>query len=273
MRSSLTVRSDRRLLRRLMQNLVSNAIKYTRSGRVLVGCRRRGNRLRIDVYDTGIGIPPHQQRAVFHEFHRLEQGARQAPGLGLGLSIVERIARVLGHPLGLVSEAGRGSHFSVEVPLAPAAPQRAVGAEPRPDRALVGETVLCLDNDANILDGMATLLRGWGCEVLTATDLDGAIAAASAHARMPSGLLVDYHLDRGNGVDAVAALRARFGLDLPAALITADRSPEVREAAHAAGIARAQQAAQAGGPARSDVAMGVAPARRGGVSSVPKRAE
>jgi Na+/proline symporter/signal transduction histidine kinase len=236
-RSSLTVRSDRRLLRRLMQNLVSNAIKYTRSGRVLVGCRRRGNRLRIDVYDTGIGIPPHQQRAVFHEFHRLEQGARQAPGLGLGLSIVERIARVLDHPLGLVSESGHGSHFSVEVPLAPAAPQRATAPELRLDRGLVAETVLCLDNDANILDGMATLLRGWGCEVLTATALDGAIAAASGHARMPSGLLIDYHLDRGNGIDAVAALRARFGLDLPAALITADRSPEVREAAHAAGIA------------------------------------
>jgi CheY-like chemotaxis protein len=234
---SLTVRSDRRLLRRLVQNLVSNAIKYTRSGRVLVGCRRRGPHLRIDVYDTGIGIPPHQQRAVFHEFHRLEQGARQAPGLGLGLSIVERIARVLDHPLGLVSEPGHGSHFSVEVPLAPAAPQRAAAPEPRLDRGLVAETVLCLDNDANILDGMATLLRGWGCEVLTATALDGAIAAASGHARMPSGLLVDYHLDRGNGIDAVAALRTRFGLDLPAALITADRSPEVREAAHAAGIA------------------------------------
>jgi CheY-like chemotaxis protein len=84
---------------------------------------------------------------------------------------------------------------------------------------------------------MATLLSGWGCEVLTATDLDGAVATATAHARMPSGLLVDYHLDRGNGVDAVAALRTRFGLDLPAALITADRSPEVREAAHAAAIA------------------------------------
>jgi Na+/proline symporter/CheY-like chemotaxis protein len=234
---SLTVRSDRRLLRRLLQNLVSNAIKYTRSGRVLVGCRRRGAHLRIDVHDTGIGIPPHQQRAVFYEFHRLEQGAKQAPGLGLGLSIVERIGRVLDHPLHLVSEPGRGSRFSVEVALAPAVPLRAPAPETRFDRGRVGETVLCLDNDATILDGMATLLRGWGCEVLAASDLTAALAAVRASAKTPSALLVDYHLDRGNGIDAIVALRAAFDPDLPAALITADRSPEVREAAHAAGIA------------------------------------
>jgi signal transduction histidine kinase len=168
---SLTVQSDRRLLRRLLQNLVSNAVKYTPSGRVLVGCRRRGARLRISVHDTGIGIPPHQQRAVFSEFHRLEQGAREAAGLGLGLSIVERIARVLEHPLSLVSQAGRGSHFSVDVPMAPTAARRAPAPESHINRGRIGETVLCLDNDANILDGMTILLQGWGCEVLAAVDL------------------------------------------------------------------------------------------------------
>jgi CheY-like chemotaxis protein len=234
---SLTVRSDRRLLRRLLQNLVSNAIKYTRTGRVLVGCRRCGASLRIDVLDTGIGIPPHQQRAVFFEFHRLEQGAKEAPGLGLGLSIVERIARVLDHPLRLVSEAGRGSHFSVEVPVAPATPYRALAPETRLDRGRIGETVLCLDNDPNILDGMTALLRGWGCEVLAAADLAGAVAAMRAGSKTPNGLLVDYHLDRSNGLDAIIELRRQFDPDMPAALITADRSPEVREAAHAAGIA------------------------------------
>jgi CheY-like chemotaxis protein len=234
---SLTVRSDRRLLRRLVQNLVSNAIKYTRSGRVLVGCRRCGAHLRIDVYDTGIGIPPHQQRAVFFEFHRLEQGAKEARGLGLGLSIVERIARVLDHPLHLASEVGRGSHFSVEVAVAPAATQRDVVREPRLDHGRIAETVLCVDNDSTILDGMATLLRGWGCEVLAASDLAGALGAVRASGKTPSGLLVDYHLDRGNGIDAVVGLRRQFGADVPAALITADRSPEVREAAHAVGIA------------------------------------
>ena len=118
--SSLTVRSDRRLLRRLVQNLVSNAIKYTLDGRVLIGCRRRRGRLRIDVWDTGIGIPPSKKREIFKEFHRLDEGAKAARGLGLGLSIVERIARMLDHKIDLSSTVGGGSRFSVEVPLAPA---------------------------------------------------------------------------------------------------------------------------------------------------------
>ena len=119
---SLAVRSDRRLLRRLIQNLVSNAIKYTPTGRVLVGCRRRGEHLRIDVYDTGIGIPQSKRRDIFVEFHRLDQGAKIARGLGLGLSIVERVARVLGASVDVDSTAGRGSHFSVQVPRSNAAP-------------------------------------------------------------------------------------------------------------------------------------------------------
>ncbi len=234
---SLNVRSDRRLLRRLLQNLVSNAIKYTKVGRVLVGCRRRGERLRIDVYDTGIGIPPDQRRAVFTEFHRLDQGAKVARGLGLGLSIVERIARVLDHPIELASQLGSGSHFSIEVPAAPAALQDAPTPEARIDYGRIGAiTVLCIDNDPNILDGMATLLRGWGCEALLAADLDGAIATVAAAGRIPGGLLVDYHLDNGNGIEAVMELRRRFGEDIPAILITADRSADMREAARAVTI-------------------------------------
>src|SRR4249920_3002105 len=119
---SLAVRSDRRLLRRVLQNLISNAIKYTSAGRVLVGCRRQRGRLRIDVYDTGLGIPSSKKRAIFQEFHRLDQGAKVARGLGLGLSIVERIARVLDCKIGVVSTVGRGSHFSVEAPLSAAVP-------------------------------------------------------------------------------------------------------------------------------------------------------
>jgi len=234
---SLNVRSDRRLLRRLLQNLVSNAIKYTRTGRVLVGCRRRGERLRIDVYDTGIGIPPDKLRAVFVEFHRLDQGAKVARGLGLGLSIVERIARVLGHRIDLASQVDRGSHFSIEVPIAPAALREARAPEQRVEHGRIAEfLVLCVDNDPNILDGMATLLHGWGCEALQAADLPGAVAAVQAAGKPPGGLLVDYHLDRGNGIEAVAALRRLFGADIPAVLITADRSPDVREAARAMAI-------------------------------------
>jgi Na+/proline symporter/signal transduction histidine kinase len=235
---SLAVRSDRRLLRRLLQNLVSNAIKYTPKGRVLVGCRRCGERLRVDVYDTGLGVPASKKRAIFQEFHRLDQGAKVARGLGLGLSIVERIARVLDHEIAVTSAVGRGSRFSVEVPLSAAIP---VSAQQRVARAvdrvqLSGITVLCIDNDLAILDGMETLLGGWGCRVLKAPDLPSAIAAVAAAKASPDGLLVDYHLDDGNGIEAIGALRSRFGADLTAILITADRSPRVRDDARANGV-------------------------------------
>ncbi|MEA2876795.1 MAG: hypothetical protein QOF14_1991 [Hyphomicrobiales bacterium] len=233
--STRSVRSDRRLLRRLLQNLVSNAIKYTPQGRVLIGCRLGAGRLRIDVYDTGLGIPQSKKREIFREFHRLDQGAKVARGLGLGLSIVERIARVLDHRIALQSKPGRGSHFSVTVPLAPALPLDAKARAPQ--RVDVGQLadmlVLCIDNEPKILDGMETLLGGWGCRVLKAPDLKSALATVSDAKAVPSGLLVDYHLDSGNGIDAIAALRWRFGTDLPAILITADRSPQVREEARA----------------------------------------
>jgi CheY-like chemotaxis protein len=229
------VRSDRRLLRRLLQNLVSNAVKYTTEGRVLVGCRRRGASLRIDVYDTGIGIPRSKQRIVFTEFHRLDQGAKVARGLGLGLSIVERIARVLDHKVELSSAVGRGSHFCVEVPLAPAAARLrgSGGQQPLDVGQLTGMAVLCIDNDAKILDGMTTLLGGWGCRVIAATDLAAATAALREEQTAPAGLLVDYHLDHGDGIAAIAELRGTYGAELPAILVTADRSAGVREAAHA----------------------------------------
>lgn len=233
--STRSVRSDRRLLRRLLQNLVSNAIKYTPQGRVLIGCRLGSGRLRIDVYDTGLGIPQSKKREIFREFHRLDQGAKVARGLGLGLSIVERIARVLDHRIELESKSGRGSHFSVTVPLAPALPLDAKAREPqRVDVSQLADMlVLCIDNEPKILDGMATLLGGWGCRVLKAPDLKSALTTVSDAKAVPNGLLVDYHLDSGNGIEAIAALRWRFGTDLPAILITADRSPLVREEARA----------------------------------------
>ena len=235
---SLAVESDRRLLRRLLQNLISNAIKYTPRGRVLVGCRRRRRRLRIDVYDTGLGIPSSKKRAIFQEFHRLDQGAKVARGLGLGLSIVERIARVLDCKIGVVSTVGRGSHFSVEAPLSAAVPVKQHQRMAREvDRIqLSGITVLCIDNDLTILDGMETLLGGWGCRVLKAPDLATAIAVTGEAKISPDGLLVDYHLDDGSGVTAIKELRRRFGAGLTAILITADRSPQVREEARVNGV-------------------------------------
>jgi Na+/proline symporter/signal transduction histidine kinase/CheY-like chemotaxis protein len=234
---ALVIRSDRRLLRRLIQNLVSNAIKYTPQGSVLVGCRRRGDDLRIDVYDTGVGIPQSKWRDIFVEFHRLDQGARIARGLGLGLSIVERVARVLDCKIELESETDRGSHFSVTVRRSDQAPielptQETARIDPG---QLDGIVTLCVDNEPSVLDGMETLLRGWGCEVLKAPDLLFALTAISESPTMPNGFLVDYHLDHGNGIEAIAELRRRYG-DLPAILITADRSPAVREQAREEGI-------------------------------------
>ncbi|MCC6888170.1 MAG: hybrid sensor histidine kinase/response regulator [Hyphomicrobiales bacterium] len=232
---SLAVQSDRRLLRRLLQNLVSNAIKYTLQGRVLVGCRRRNSRLRIDIYDTGLGIPASKRQAIFQEFQRLDQGAKVARGLGLGLSIVERIARVLGHDVEVESRVGRGSHFSIIVPLATSVPHR----EPARTAAEVERTqlggidVLCIDNDTAILNGMEMVLTGWGCRVLKAPDLATAVAAIDHAGFSPRALLIDYHLDEGNGIDAILELRRRYGTDLTAILITADRSPSVRQEAQA----------------------------------------
>lgn len=231
--SSLPVESDRLLLRRLLQNLISNAVKYTPRGRVLVGCRRHGQSLQICIYDTGVGIPVVKRGEIFKEFHRLEQGARIARGLGLGLSIVERLARVLNHGIALGSNAGGGSFFSVTVPIATGVNHTAAvtSATPLSKTPMSGALIVCIENDPAILDGMRTLLNAWDAEVIAAADPDTAMEAIEAAGGRVTGLLVDYHLDRGNGLAAIREIRRRFGDGLPAILITADRSPHVRAAA------------------------------------------
>jgi Na+/proline symporter/CheY-like chemotaxis protein len=236
---SLPVESDRLLLRRLLQNLISNAIKYTPRGRVLVGCRRHGQSLQIGVYDTGVGIPILKRGEIFKEFHRLEQGARIARGLGLGLSIVERLARVLNHGIALDSNVSGGSVFSVTVPTAKAINHTAAvtSATPLSRTPMSGSLIVCIENDAAILDGMKTLLTAWDAEVIAVADPDAAIEAIEAAGKRVTGLLVDYHLDRGNGLAAIRDIRRRFGEGIPAILITADRSPHVRAAARKEQIA------------------------------------
>ena len=236
---SLPVESDRLLLRRLLQNLISNAIKYTPRGRVLVGCRRRGQSLQVGIYDTGVGIPALKRGEIFKEFHRLEQGARIARGLGLGLSIVERIARVLNHGIALDSIASGGSFFSVTVPTATSVNHTTAvtSATPLSRTPISGSLIVCIENDAAILDGMKTLLTGWDAEVIAATDPEAAIEAIEAAGKRLTGLLVDYHLDRGNGIAAIRDIRRRFGNGIPAILITADRSPHVRAAAREENVA------------------------------------
>lgn len=235
--STLTVRSDLRLLRRLVQNLVSNAIKYTLTGKVLVGCRRRGDRVQIEVWDTGLGIPAAKRETIFEEFQRLDQGAKVARGLGLGLSIVDRLSKVLGHPIGLDSTPGKGSCFRVTLPQASAVPAEPITAPVlAPVSPLAGMVVLTIDNEPDILDGMRLLLEGWGCEVMAAPTPRAAAERIRAWGRPPDVMLIDFHLDEGNGLDAVASLRWRFGADLPAILVTADRTPQLRDQAKEKGL-------------------------------------
>jgi CheY-like chemotaxis protein len=228
--SSLSVRSDRRLLRRLIQNLISNAIKYTPQGRVLVGVRRRGEVIEVQVLDTGLGIPEAKQQEVFREFERLAAAARSARGLGLGLSIVERISRVLDHKIRLVSKVGHGSMFTVRVPVSrqPAVTQVNSEAAPVAHAPLAGLHVLAVDNEPRILEGMNHLLTGWGCVASIAPDLQEA-REQLRKVGMPDVVIADYHLDDGSdGLSLIAALRADYGVALPAILITADRTPEIR---------------------------------------------
>jgi CheY-like chemotaxis protein/anti-sigma regulatory factor (Ser/Thr protein kinase) len=233
---SVTVQSDRRLLRRLLRNLVSNAVKYTPpEGRVLVGARRHAGGVRLEVWDTGVGIPEDQQKIVFQEFARLESSQRSAPGLGLGLSIVERLGRVLDHPIGLRSTMGRGSVFTVE--MLRAAEEIAI-VRTKPVRrqarreAMGGMVVAAIDNDPRILEGMQTLLKQWQCVAVCGAGSGEAVQALQRARVTPDAVLADYHLgDEENGLDVVATLHALYGGELPAILITADRTAEVRDRA------------------------------------------
>lgn len=229
--SSLRVRSDMHFLRRLVQNLVSNAIKYTLDGKVLVGVRRRGDQAVIEVYDTGIGIPEAKRESIFREFTRLDEGVRAAHGLGLGLSIVDRLSRMLDHPVSLESEPGRGTVFRLTVPLADASTEQLADngkSAPRlAGQAIKGLKVLCIDNEEDILDGMRILLGGWGANVAVARDAE----EAQDLDFVPDVIIADYHLDHGVGVDAVVTLREHFQRHIPAVLLTADRTQEVRDRA------------------------------------------
>ncbi|WP_110972626.1 PAS domain-containing hybrid sensor histidine kinase/response regulator [Pseudomonas huaxiensis] len=227
------IRTDIRLLTRILRNFVSNACRYTGQGRILLGARRRGQVLRLEVWDTGRGIAADRLDSIFLEFNQLDVGrAADRKGVGLGLAIVDRIARILECQVRVRSWPGRGSVFSIDVPLssetprpvvAPSAPLPALG-DPLPGRRL-----LVLDNETSILQSMAALLGQWGCEVLTATDREAALQVLEG--RAPELVLADFHLDHGvTGCEVVRDLRKHFGTAIPAVMITADRSDQSRRA-------------------------------------------
>lgn len=236
--SSLTVRSDRRMLRRVLQNLVSNAIKYTSQGRVLMGCRRAGDMLRVEVHDTGSGIAREKLGVVFQEFQRLDANGSVESGLGLGLSIVERIAQTLGHRIDVDSRVGSGSAFSITLPVAEAASAKSIiPSQPaQPGVSLEGMTVMCIDNERAILDGMKTMLEGWGCQVVQAIDEDQAVARMTDTKAQIDVVIADYHLGDGDGLVLIKELRELAGRSVPALLVTADRDRLLQQRALRAGI-------------------------------------
>jgi CheY-like chemotaxis protein len=224
------------LLERILLNLVSNAVRYTEAGGVVVGCRRRAAVLRMEVWDSGIGIPEDQQRNIFDEFYQLSSARPdRRGGLGLGLAIVERLCRLLDYPIELTSRPDRGSRFVISVPLA--APVRL--AEQPPQAAVdhaMGKSVVVIDDDALVLDGMRGVLKGWGCDVVTATSEDAALAALSKGERPPDIIISDYRLNDGKtGFDVIERIRRAFGASIPAFLISGDTAPERMREAKASG--------------------------------------
>lgn len=224
------VRSDQALLERILRNLVENALCYTPHGKVLVGCRRRPGGLRFEVHDTGIGIAAADRAAVFEEFYQVGNPERDRhKGLGLGLAIVRRLAALLGHRLDLGSEVGRGSCFSLLVPLAdapePAGPQSAdvVGFEALARRL----TVVVVDDEEMVRDALRLMLEDWGCTVVAGGDAEEAVVAVDAAAAPPDVMITDYRLrHRQTGVQALARLRAHTGRPLPGIVLTGDSAPE-----------------------------------------------
>lgn len=234
------VYSDQTLLRRIMQNFLSNAMRYTASGKVLMGARREGQQLRLEVWDTGVGIPDNKLREVFEEFKRIDNPKHsQVKGLGLGLAITDRIARMLGHQLKVRSWPGQGTVFSITLPLGDAS----LAQKPKPEqrgwirsKGLNGIKVLVIDNEPKILEGMSALLQGWSCDVVTALSGDEAVAVTLERSWVPDIVLADYHLgETETGVMALRQLAVLEGQPAnaeyfsPAIVITADRTDEVRD--------------------------------------------
>ncbi|MBN9886477.1 PAS-domain containing protein [Salipiger abyssi] len=231
--SGLTVETDPAYMRRVVQNLVANAIRYTEAGRVVVGVRRQAGTARIEVWDTGPGIAEEDQSAIFEEFRRLDTRASSNDGLGLGLAIVERACARLGHPLGLWSEPGRGSCFMVSLPVVgAAAPARPVSLGPaRPvGLAQAGLIALLVENEPQLRRAITVLMESWGVSVIEAEDAESALDLLADLELTPDALLLDYQLGPGmTGTELFREITTRLGR-LPCAIVSADRSEALREA-------------------------------------------
>ncbi len=235
---SVVVRSDPLLLERILRNLISNAIRYTETGRVGVGCRRRANRVEVQVWDTGRGIPDEDIGHVFDEFQQLDNPERdRAKGLGLGLAIVKRLCELLDYPLQVHSTPGKGSMFCIDLPLGrtEAVLERRSGMT-LPNLQAAQRVVLVIDDEVDILDGMREILLHWGFGVLVAESLQQAEQVLAAHGRGPDAILADLRLrDHHTGIEAIEALQATYGAHVPGLILTGDTAPERLQIADTAG--------------------------------------
>ena len=239
MKTSVYVKSDPALLARLIRNLLSNALYYTDQGGVVLGCRRNGKNVRIEVWDTGKGIPADQHAEIFREFVQIGNPERdRRRGLGLGLAIVERLAKLLNHEVGLRSVLGKGSVFSITLP-------RGTREEYQPEEFgaesvsfdLAQAFVLVIDDEAVVQEGMAALLRKWDCDVLTAGSGAQMLAKLVTAQRVPDLIVSDYRLEGAeDGIQVIEMLRSEFNADIPALLVTGDTDPDRLREAEVSGL-------------------------------------
>lgn len=226
------IRSDDKLLRRILQNLLLNAVRYTVHGKILLGCRRQRDHIEIQVWDTGVGIPEDQIEHIFKEFHRVRHSNTDNRGLGLGLAIARRLGLLLQHPIRVQSTVGKGTLFAVRVPLATAPTMiipQALTTSPAP--TLPPLTLFCVDNEPIILHSIASLLQQWQCHSVMASSLDTALAQAQTMQAAPDALLVDFQLDNETGFEVIAALDDVWDDVVPAILMTANHSESIRQLA------------------------------------------
>jgi len=237
--SRRNVQSDPLMLRRILQNLLANALRYTSRGGVLVGARQRGDHILVQVCDTGPGIPEDRREAIFQEFQQEENDPTGKTGFGLGLAIVRRFAQALNHPIQLDSNIGRGSTFSVLLPLS-AAPTPLVLSPPLvcayPSRTS-GAKILLIENEPAVSESMILLLERWGCDVAAASSGAEAVERVRALCNVPQIIIADLHLNnQERGPQAIDAVRRDVGQKVPALLITADHSPQAEEEAARNGL-------------------------------------
>lgn len=239
----VTLLSDPVLLKRIISNLVSNAVRYTPEGGVLLGARRRADKIRLDVIDTGVGIPASWHESIFEEFQRGPAASQDGPGgegLGLGLSIVRRMCDTLGHSLAFRSVAGRGSRFSLDVPLLDGASAPPLVELPRAPRAygIAGARLLLVENDRLVVDAMRALVARWQSTLRFAQDIPTALTLLEQEDFVPDLIVADYHLDHGLcGPQVVERVRAVAGRPIPAIITTADYSPQVEAEVARQGLA------------------------------------